>query len=115
VVVLEVLANPHELALIRVDAAAERRLFVGDAVEGEGVDDHVACEGVGEVVGAGVVVILYFVLAQQPSILLLVVLGLVRSQVEQLQYLGPFDFVYFVACVRGGVRPILAMGSLSRM
>jgi hypothetical protein len=62
-----------------------------------GVDEHVAGEGISEVIRAGVVVILDLVLLQDLSVLFLCVLRSVTAGLEELQHFGGFHLVYLVS------------------
>lgn len=86
VVVLENLTNAEHERLSRKGTRGWwPRLYVEQL---HGVDQHVPRQRIGEVVGAGIVVILYLVLLQNLPVLLLRVLPAVTAQLEQLQRLG---------------------------
>ena len=86
VVVLENLTNAeHERLSGKGTSGWWPRLYVEQL---HGVDKHVPRQGIGEVVRAGIVVILYLVLLQNLTVLLLRVLRAVTAQLEQLQRFG---------------------------
>lgn len=108
----EVFQLPHELKVVLEDLADLQHLLLAgedavpedagefDVEEGHGVVDHVAGEGVGEVVGGGVVVVEHLVLLQDLLVLLLVLLVPVGAALEELNNLGGLDFVDLVPWVR---------------
>lgn len=98
-VVLENLAYLEHLLLAGEDAVPK---VPGefDVEERHGVVDHVAGEGVGEVVGGGVVVVEHFVLLEDLLVLLLVLLVAIRAVLEELNNLSGLDLVDFVSWVR---------------
>lgn len=62
VIVLESLADSHELALIRVDAGSVCLLFGFDAIQRQRIDNHIPCHGVAQIICARIVIIFDFVL-----------------------------------------------------
>lgn len=84
-------------------------MFEFNIEERHGVDDHIPRQSVGEIIGAGIVIILNLVFFKDLLVLLLAVLRLVRSQLEQLNDLSCLDFVDLVSWVNVGLLPILAM------
>ena len=97
-VVLEDLADLEHLLLASEDAVPEGAGQF-DVEEGHGVVDHVAGEGVAEVVGRGVVVVEHLVLLQDLLVLLLALLAAVRPLLEELHDLSRLDFVDLVSWV----------------
>lgn len=72
-------------------------MFEFNIEERHGVDNHIPGQGVGEIVGAGVVIILYLVLFQDLLVLLLAVLRLIGSQLKQLNDFCGLDFIDLVS------------------
>ena len=91
------LTNAEELFLFAEDALRGGPVLEFDIEERHGVDDHIPGQGVGEVVCAGIVIVLYLVLLQDLLVLLLAVLRLVRPQLEQLNDLRGLDLVDLVS------------------
>lgn len=76
-IVLEGFADAHELAFVGVDTRPVCFLFGFNAVQGEGVDDHIPGHSVAEIVGTGVVIVLHLVLPEYLSVFFLILLGVV--------------------------------------
>ena len=116
VVVLKCLADSHVLLLpLRINTGLGVEVVYREVVERNRSNRHISGQRIAQVVGAGIVVVLYLVLSQQSSVLLLERLRLVRSQIKQLKNLYVFDFAYFVSLLGKCVLPIRAIGWLSLM
>jgi hypothetical protein len=91
IVVVEDLADAEGLREAGEGTGGGRfRLYVE---ERHGVNQHVAREGISEVVGAGVVVILDLVLLQDLPVLFLCVLRAVAASLEELKHLGGLHLI----------------------
>jgi hypothetical protein len=95
------LRNPKKLALIRINADILFLFVYLNVKQRQGVYDHIAREGIRQVVGIGKVVVLHFILQEDLPILLFVLLGAVGPRLKKLQNLRRLDLVNFVSWVRG--------------
>ena len=115
-VVLKSLADTHVLFLtLRIHTGFRVEVVHREIVERNRSNRHISGQRITQVVGAGIVVVLYLVLSQQSPVLLLERLRLVRSQIEQLKNFYVFYLAYFVSLLGKSVLPMRAIGWLYLM